>query len=134
MRPFLLHTILLVLCLPVLGIAQTEKAQNGFYLELGRKDATHELSLIDISPEDEKDFWVDQKQFEALLKKENPVGYQTYINGKYEVYRAHQIICGGSCGYSEELTRQSTFYLIKGESVGTTEVVLEVKRPKQKNN
>lgn len=103
-------------------------------MELGRKDATHELSLTNLNPEDEKDFWVDQKQFETLLKKENPVGYQAYINGKYKVYRAHQIICGGPCNYSEEFTRQSAFYLIKGESVGASEVVLELKQQKKKDN
>ncbi|MEM1257416.1 MAG: hypothetical protein AAGH81_02720 [Bacteroidota bacterium] len=130
----MLHIILLTLCLPVLGISQIEKAQASFYLELGRKDATHELSLTNLNPEDEKDFWLDQKRFEALLKQESPVGYQTYINGKYEVYRAHQILCGDGCDYSEVFATQSAFYLINGESIGTTEVVLETKRPKGKNN
>lgn len=126
--------MLLALCLPLLGFSQMQRSPVGFYLELGRKDAAHELSLTDLNPEDEKDFWVDQKRFEALLKKENPVWFQAYINGKYEVYRAHQIICGGPCDYSDELNRQSAFYLIKGESVGTTEVVLEIKQPKKKDN
>lgn len=134
MRPFLLHSILLSLCLPILGISQVGDTAPGFYLELGRKDATHELSFINGNLEDEKDFWVDQKRFEALLKKENPALYQTYINGKYEVYREHQILCGEPCYHSDEFARQSAFYLINGEAVGTSEVVLEVRRPKGKNN
>jgi len=130
----LLHSILLAFCLPLLGFSQVEKASNAFYLELGRKDANHELSLTHLSVEDEKDFWVDQKRFEALLKKKNRTWYQTYINGKYEVYRAQQIVCGESCGYSEEFARQSAFYLIEGKSTGTTEVVLEIKRSKLNTN
>ena len=130
----MLHIILLTLCLPVLGISQVESARAGFYLELGKKDAKHELALIHSNLEDERDFWVDQKRFENLLKDKNPAWYQTYINGKYEVYREHQILCGESCTHSDEFIRQSAFYLINGESVSATEVVLEVSRPKAKNN
>lgn len=133
MRPFFLHSILLLLCFPALGISQVQTSNAGFYLELGRKDAAHELSLTNLNFEDERDFWMDQKRFEALLKEKDPIGYQAYINGKHGIYREHQIVCGERCAHSEEFSRRIAFYLINGESAGATEVVLELKQPKQKN-
>lgn len=126
------HIVFLVLCVPIVGISQGQTPRTSFYLDMGMKDATHELSLVNANLEDEKDFWADQKSFEALLKEKNPKGYQAYINGKYKVYRDYQILCGGVCSHSDDFSRHMAFYLINGESVGADEVVMELKQSKKK--
>ena len=83
-----------MLCFPAIGISQGTTSRTNFYLDMGVKDATHELSLTNANLEDERDFWTDQKSFEALLKKKDPMGYQSYLNGKRAVYHEHLILCG----------------------------------------
>ena len=131
MRLSFLHIILVLCCLPGLGLAQAQTSHVGFYVKLGMKDAAHELALTNLNLEDERDFWLDQKQFESLLKEKDPAGYQAYLNGKFEVYREHQLLCGERCTHSDEFARQIAFYLIHGESVGTTEIALELQQPKK---
>ena len=96
------------------------------------KDAAYELSITHLNIEDEKDFWADQKQFEVLLKQKDPLGYQSYLAGKHEVYRQHHIHCGERCDHSDQLTMQATFYLSNGGSVGNSEIVFDPKSSKIK--
>jgi hypothetical protein len=100
----------------------------GFYKNLGVKDATHELSLVNLNAEDEKDFWADQKAFEILLEKKSPMGYQAYLNGKHQVYRAHQIHCGIRCDHSGEFIAHISYYLINGKSNSEAGLVLAPKK------
>ena len=102
--------------------------KNGFYTDMGIRDATHELALVNLNVEDEKDFWVDQKAFEQLLEKKNPAGHQRYLDGKHSVYRRHQIHCGERCDHSAEFSTHMAFYLINGNSNSNAEIVLTVKK------
>ena len=125
MRPYLLHSILFLVCLPMMGFSQGSSSSSVFYLELGRRDASHELSKVHTNIDDERDFWIDQKRFEALLQQQNLDWYQSYVNGKYEIYKANQILCGENCLFSDELAKQSAFYLIIGKSEGRSELAVE---------
>ncbi|MGD1946661.1 MAG: hypothetical protein ACFB0A_10490 [Croceivirga sp.] len=109
-------------------MAQNDISQLSFYKKLGIQDAKREITLGNLNVEDEKDFWNDQKNFEALLKKKNRRHYQSYLNGKYQVYREYQILCAADCNLSETFSRRMAFYLIKGESVGTEGFVLELNK------
>lgn len=119
-----LHIILFTMLFPFWVLAQEGNAINGseFYYSLGIKDAKYELSLESVNIEDEKDFWQDQKAFEDRLKKENPEGHFFYLNGKSQIYRQHQIHCGGRCNHSEEFIRYKAFYVINGESSTKTDM------------
>ena len=128
MKPQSLHIVLLFCSLPFTGFSQTVMEHNRFYTDLGIRDATHELSLVNLNAEDERDFWVDQKTFEVLLAKENPVGHQSYLDGKHSVYREHQIHCGKRCDHSDAFSTHMAFYLINGNSTANAEVVLTIKK------
>lgn len=129
MKPILLHILLITICLPQLGMAQSGdmESRDRFYEQLGIRDAKHEISIIAMNIEDESDFWKDQRAFEDLLMKESPTHYQSYINGKAEVYRQHKIHCGNRCGHSEKFSRQISFYIINGNPMVNGEVVFAPK-------
>lgn len=120
-----LHIVQWAFLLPVIAWGQydMDNSEASFYMELGIKDAQHELSLIHLNKEDELDFWVDQKAFEKLLSNKGSEAYQYYLNGKHMVYRQHQIHCGNRCVHSEEFKRQMAYYLIHGNSDSNREVV-----------
>ena len=128
MKLLSLHIVLFFSSLPFIGLSQTAMEQNRFYTDLGIRDATHELSLVNLNVEDERDFWVDQKAFEVLLEKGNPVGHQSYLDGKHSVYREHQIHCGERCDHSDAFSTHMAFYLINGNSNANVEVVLTIKK------
>ncbi len=129
MKANLLHIFLLLLCIPLSGFSQIGDQEPEFYRKLGIQDAMHELALTNLNEEDEKDFWLDQKAFEKLLEEKDPIGHQSYLNGKYLVYREHQILCGNSCEHSYEFLKQMAYYLINGNvGSGGTEVVLAPKQ------
>jgi len=112
-----------------MGLAQSNDGQgeNRFYIALGIRDAQHEISNINRNIEDESDFWEDQKVFEKLLMARNLAHYQSYLNGKAEVYRQHKIHCGERCDHSEQFARQIAFYIIKGNPSTNAEVVFAPK-------
>ncbi len=116
MKRFSLHIMFLVFLLPLYGLAQQTAMKRDFFFQLGVKDATHEIALVHLNAEDEKDFWADQKAFEAELELTHPKGYQRYLNGKHRIYREHQIVCGERCKHSETFERSIAYYLIHGES------------------
>lgn len=130
MKSAFLHIVQLMLWLPVIVWGQLDDGMTppNFYLELGIKDASHELLFASSNQEDEQDFWLDQKAYEKLLKEKSQRAYQSYINGKHLIYRQHQIHCGSRCAHSQEFERQMAFYLINGNSLADDEVVYTIKK------
>jgi len=105
--------------LPYLGWTQTTnvKEELRFYLELGIRDAQHELSLVHLNLEDEKDFWMDQKAFENKLRIKNPSGFQQYINGKAMVFRKYQSHLRRKQENNNQLVQQISYYIIHSQRV-----------------
>ena len=118
-RPYFLHIILLMLCVPLPGFTQSSlnPAEFTFYVDLAEKDAQHEQqALLQLSPEDESDFWADQEDFEAELLATHPAAYRVYLDAKGRAYRKHQLHSGEVYRQrSEEFLRHATFYMIKGQ-------------------
>lgn len=132
-RLFFLHIMFLVCCFLVTVVSQLSTSEASFFHDMGKKDARYELTLNSLSLEDEKDFWMDQKRFESLLEKQNPKGYQSYLNGKHLIYRNHQILCREEhCNNSDAFKQRMAFYLINGQSIGASEVAMEIKKDQRK--
>jgi hypothetical protein len=120
-----------------LGLATASMAQhNGlsFYKELARKDAHREQTVAFSNIEDEKDFWMDQIQFENDLKVQNVPAYQVYMNEKRMAYSEHAEKCKNDCMHSDLYYKQAGFYFIYSddtiyskEAVGT---VVQVASPR----
>ena len=107
-----------MLLTPFMAFAQLSPdiAEHVFYKDLALKDAQHELSLPQLSKEDEADFWADQKDFEAQLFKTNPAAYRIYLDTKGMAYRQYQLLYRENYrDHSEEFARQAAFYMVKGQ-------------------
>ncbi len=125
------HIISLLFVLPLIGSAQRSLEEDGFYRNLGVKDAKFELEIIHKSDEDERDFWTDQEAFELALQVNDPKAYRAYLNGKHLIYRQHRLLCDEGCGHSDLLVRKIAYYLVEGQSDIEGMVVRDgrVKRP-----
>lgn len=116
-----------------IGVLAQEENMGGdfeFYYNLGVKDAKYELSMESSNSEDEKDFWLDQMEFESRLKQENQKGYEVYVNGKSEVYLQHQMLLGEACESSAEFLKYMANYIRRGELSLNKEVVYYEKTKK----
>ena len=81
-----------------------------FYASLAQKDSTYELNHTFASPEDERDFWKDQKTFEGALALKNNTAYQYYLKHKAKHYRQHKLVCSSKCRHSETNAKHSALY------------------------
>lgn len=118
MKGNLLHIMIFMFVAPLTVVAQLslDATEHAFYKDLAIKDAQHELSLPQLSKEDEADFWADQKDFEVQLFKANPAAYRIYLNTKGMAYRQYQLLYGENYGdHSEEFARQAAFYIVRGQ-------------------
>ncbi|MEN1784574.1 MAG: hypothetical protein AAGF77_05475 [Bacteroidota bacterium] len=116
--------VLLLSSLPWVLMGQVAyKDTKMFYTSLGLKDAKYEISLTHLSPEDEKDFWVDQQNYETLLKRRHPQGYQYYLKGKRQVYQQHKLLCDEGYAHSPLFAQKMSYYLAKGDLLPDQNVV-----------
>ena len=81
-----------------------------FYASLAKKDSTYELNHIFTSPEDERDFWKDQKTYEAALALKNSTAHQYYLKHKAKHYRQHKLVCSSECMHSETNKQHTSIY------------------------
>lgn len=73
-------------------------------------DARYEQHMRWLTPDDELDYWRDQRNFEAALEKRFFQGYLTYITTKQSVYRDHMTACASSCGHGDYYELQAAYY------------------------
>ncbi len=85
-----------------------------FFAEQARSDAQYEQKLNLQGPNEELDFWTDQRDFERLLYIENLPAYKTYIRAKRDEYSSHQSRCSMDCGHGDYYYLQASFYLQLG--------------------
>ncbi|NAS10692.1 hypothetical protein [Poritiphilus flavus] len=109
------HTALLLLLLfaPAGLVAQegTKKADLlRFFEERAREDARNEHLLKHTHPEDERDYWADQRNFEKDLKKLSYKTYQAYLKEKRNAYADQSMQCDSSCSHSDYYYRMAAFY------------------------
>lgn len=134
MRKYSLHICLMLLLIPILGLAQTHLVENKiFFTNLAQRDALNEQQLKLVSADDYKDFWKDQNNFESLLAKQNPEAYQIYLNAKGSAYRLHQKICTHDCEHSEHYLNKAAFYAVNGEDDIDVALSTKMKKPQIKD-
>ncbi|MDC6350341.1 hypothetical protein PP178_02165 [Zeaxanthinibacter sp. PT1] len=88
-----------------------EAPTEEFYRERAAADAALEHQLNWKHEEDERDFWVDQRNFENDLKAENPISYHVYMTGKRLAYDYQQTQCTDACEHGRIYNIQSDFYI-----------------------
>lgn len=135
MKKYSLHICLLVMAVPMLVLAQTGTVDKtkSFYTELAKRDALNEQQLTLVTADDHKDFWKDQNDFETLLAKQNPEGYNVYLRVKGNAYRLHQKICAAECNHTEHYLNKAAFYAVNGEGQFDIALSAETKKPQEKD-
>lgn len=132
--------ILVFLLLVSYGIEaqETPIEKLDFYVSLAMNDAKLEQNNNLLNPEDERDFWNDQINFEKKLSAKNPRAYRAYLSGKHIAYARHQKECRGH-DHSPFYFRQASFYAVNGsislqsEPLLTVENSSEIKIPQSRN-
>ena len=135
-----LITISVFLLLVSYGIQAQEAPfeKLDFYVALAMNDAKLEQNNNLLNSEDERDFWIDQINFEKKLSSKNPKAYRAYLSGKHIAYARHQKECSGH-KHSPFYYRQASFYAVNGsvslqsEPLLTVENASEIKIPKDRN-
>ena len=82
-----------------------------FYARQAKLDASYEHQLQFTHPQDEIDFWNDQRRFEQELSKSNLIQYHVYRAAKKQAYLEHTQVCRVSCGHGDYYVRQASLYL-----------------------
>ncbi len=88
----------------------TEAEKLSYYEQRAKEDATYEQSFTADDPEDEEDFWEDQKTYERNLKKRDKKAYKAYMKGKRAAYAEHEAHCDNHCHHSEHYHYHASFY------------------------
>ena len=98
-------------CLLFLSLTgQAQEMRLTIIEQRAQADATYEQRVQWQTPEDELDYWTDQRNFEEVLEKRFFQGYQTYIRTKQAVYRDHRAFCAAACGHGDYYELQAAFY------------------------
>ncbi|TDQ32536.1 hypothetical protein [Zeaxanthinibacter enoshimensis] len=90
---------------------RSEAPTEDFYRERAAADAELEHQLRWKYEEDEKDFWMDQRNFENDLKAEDPLNYHVYMTGKRLAYDYQETQCTAACNHGKIYKAQSDLYL-----------------------
>lgn len=81
-----------------------------FFVDRAQADAAYEQQLQYENPEDEKDYWTDQRNFEKRLQNEDLPAYLTYLHEKKIAYLEHETQCGPRCGHGDYYQVQAAYY------------------------
>lgn len=95
---------------------QAQEMQLTVMAKRALADARYEQHMRLLTPDDELDYWTDQRNFEAALEKRFFQGYQTYIITKRSAYRDHMNDCASACGHGDYYELQAAYYLQIAES------------------
>jgi anthranilate/para-aminobenzoate synthase component I len=113
----MLVLVLLVCMTPSFLLAQQPGVQDhrlALYANRAWQDAAYEQQINWITEDDEMDYWTDQRNFENILHKAYPEGFQVYINNKRAAYREHQLQCGDNCDHGDYYQLQASYYFQNG--------------------
>ncbi len=106
--------LLLLLLFAPAGLIAQEGTEKGdllrFFEERAWKDAKNEHMLKHTHPEDERDYWADQLNFEKDLKKLSYKTYQVYLKEKRSAYAEISAQCDSSCNHSDYYYKMASFY------------------------
>lgn len=135
MKKHSLHIYWILVMIPFMGMTQQDVQQSTitFYSNLAERDARNEQKLVLVNEEDHKDFWKDQKNFEAQLHDKNIKAYFIYLKSKGQAYQVHAIGCDANCNHSEEFYQKAAFYSSYSQFQTEMAFVSKTKKPQIKD-